>query len=267
MNFKGIIARLKISLKNKMVYRIDFIIDIFLSPVIFLITQVLWTVIYSYNNLTEISGFTLNDNLSYLAISYIIGYFVWTSILNDVGELIQYGNLGGVLLQPQSLLEVQLSEILGKKLPSFFIKAPLTLLLIILIFNINIPISFQSLFFFLISISLSVLIQNLFMFSLGLLTFFEKSYWIFNMLASFLIEVFSGYFMPIDFYPNFLKTIINVLPFKHIFYSPNMIFLNKYSLSQILQTLLIQSIWVIFFYLISKLILKLGRNKFTSQGG
>ncbi|MBN1923600.1 MAG: ABC-2 family transporter protein [Nanoarchaeota archaeon] len=266
MNLRVVFETFKIALKDRMAYRTDFIADVLIGPLIFLVVQFLWTNIYTYNNITEINGFTLNDSISYLAVSTIVGYFVWTWVTTTVGMKIKRGDFARYVIMPINFLDYTLVELFGRKVPSMLIKAPLLFLLLKIFFNVHVA-DLPHFILFIGSMVFSYLLFNIFMFIMGLLTFWQESFWVFNMLGSAIIEFFSGWLLPIDFYPSFMKPIIEILPFRHIYYSPIMIFLEKYSISSSIQVLVSQFFSVIILYLLARLILRLGRAKFTSQGG
>lgn len=267
MNLNTYFETAKISLKNRMAYRLDFLVDMLINPFVFLIVQFIWTTIYSFNAVSVIKGFTLNETITYFAFSQIVGYFVWTWITGAVGEIIKYGEFARYALMPVDFFWSIVSEMFGGKLPSMLIKAPLLLLLLKLFFNVSLNFNPVYLLMVFASLMISFLIYSTFFFIMGLFTFWQESYFLFELLGVALLNFFSGSLLPLEFYPDFMKGIVNVLPFKHIYYSPIMIYLEKYTIMESISVLLQQLVSFFILYLIAKWVFNIGRRKFTSQGG
>jgi len=267
MNFNTYYETVKIALKDRMAYRLDFLVDMLINPFVFLIVQFLWTTIYAFNAVSTIQGFTLQETITYFAISQIVGFFVWTWIVGMVGEVIKFGDFARYVLMPVDFFWSMISEAFGNKLPSMLIKAPVLLLLLKLFFDIIINTNPVYLIMFIMSLLMSFLLYNVFFFIMGLLTFWQESYFLFELLGVAALNFFSGALIPLDFYPGFMKTIVNILPFKYIYYSPIMIYLEKFTINESLSILFQQLIAFIILYFIAKLLFRIGRKKFTSQGG
>jgi ABC-2 type transport system permease protein len=267
MNFETFYETAKISLKDRMSYRGDFVIDVIIGPFVFLVIQIIWTSLYSYNNVNVIQGFTLSESLSYFALSAVTGWILWTSMFGDVGSVIKYGEFARYALMPVNFFQSIFSEVFGRKLPTILIKVPLFFILLYLFFNIFIQTNPVYLLLFFSSIVLSFLLFNIFMYGMALLTFWQESYWVIGVMASTIVSFLSGSLLPLEFYPSVIRRVVEVLPFKHFYYSPIMIYLGKYSVMDSVIVLLNQAFFIVVFYLVSDWLYNKGRSKFTSQGG
>jgi ABC-2 type transport system permease protein len=101
----------------------------------------------------------------------------------------------------------------------------------------------------------------------SLLTFWEEAYWTLSMFSWALISFFGGSLLPLEFYPGFLRPLVDVLPFKYMSYSPVMIYMGRMSTMGSLLVFLNQIFFTLVFYLIARILFNVGRKKFTSQGG
>ena len=103
---------------------------------------------------------------------------------------------------------------------------------------------------------------------LGLTTiWFTEAGWLFlsfNIIAS----LFSGDMIPLDLLPSGLVAVNNFLPFKYLIYFPLSIILNRVSnVNEQILGLLIGLGWVIFFYLLYRLVLRRGVKNYCAYGG
>lgn len=258
---------IKSNIKNRLAYRFDFFMDTLFQPILFIVIQIIWIAVYSLNNISEINGFTLQDTITYAALSAIVNIFIYSSVLNIVGQHISSGDFSKFVVLPIHYLKFQTAQAIGAKIPSWLFKAPLVLILLILVFNIQFTSNIALWLVFGLSVLISFLLYNTFMFLIGLFTFWEDAYWTLEMLAGAILVFFSGELLPLEFYPPFLRTVVEILPFKHIYYSPIMVLLGKYTLFESLIIVFQQLIFLAVLIIASDLLLKFAMKKFTSQGG
>ena len=80
-------------------------------------------------------------------------------------------------------------------------------------------------------------------------------------------EVFSGVTIPIPFFPNLLKAITYVLPFRYICDFPFRIYSGNIEIVDGIKMLLESVIWIIIFNIIGQIISKKALKKAVIQGG
>ena len=84
---------------------------------------------------------------------------------------------------------------------------------------------------------------------------------------SVISEVFSGATIPIPFFPEFLKKIAYILPFRYICDLPFRIYSGDIILSEGIELLSQAIIWIIVLIILGLLITKLALKKAVIQGG
>ena len=80
-------------------------------------------------------------------------------------------------------------------------------------------------------------------------------------------DILSGLVIPIVFFPPFLQTISNFLPFKYISDFPFRIYAGNIPINEVLTGIIVQVIWVIILIVIGKLLMKYISKRMTVQGG
>ena len=82
-----------------------------------------------------------------------------------------------------------------------------------------------------------------------------------------LAMLFSGYFLPLEFYPTLLAKIAAVLPFRAIIYFPTAIYTGQLTGENLVTALLTQLFWVAVLVGIGRLVYRAAFRKLVIQGG
>ncbi len=81
------------------------------------------------------------------------------------------------------------------------------------------------------------------------------------------MELFSGSFVPLWFYPDWLYAISACLPFRLIFFEPISIFLGRYAVEDMLQIVLLQLVWLAVLYAAGVWVWSKAQTKVMVHGG
>lgn len=94
-----------------------------------------------------------------------------------------------------------------------------------------------------------------------------KNLWGSNLLKNSLVAFLSGSLVPLIFFPKIIAELLSFLPFSSLIYTPVMVIIEKYSMSQMIQALSLQLFWLFIMIALSQLIWKCVQNYITIQGG
>ena len=188
----------------------------------------------------------------------------------EIINMIKNGNISYELTRPQNLYMMWFSKIYGDKLSSVALRClPIFLITIFLPspYTLNLSITLERFLvflpsFFLASIlicSFIVLVHTIIMFTLD-----EK-----GVISMFIImaDILAGVEIPLAFFPNFLKTISNFLPFRYMTDMPLRLYVGDIPINEGLIGILAQLIWIILFYILGNILMKKALVKATIQGG
>ena len=118
---------------------------------------------------------------------------------------------------------------------------------------------------------LSLLIGMLIIFELtyifGLLAFFTQKAWYLNWYLDGFKTIFGGTVVPLWFYPDILKQMSMLLPFRYVSFEPVNFFLQKTPIGEAWQVLFIGVAWIVILRLISTLIYHRIVNRIAINGG
>jgi ABC-2 type transport system permease protein len=202
----------------------------------------LWQTVYAGEE--AIQGFTWTQMRSYILLSYAVNMMVSFNSAGRMMTPIRTGEIAQDLLRPLDYLYNQLAMTLGAAVIEGGLSAIITLLLGVLYFGILPPVSLPALLLFLVSIFLGFLVKFLVTFLTTLLCF-----WTINSLGllwahAAVINLFSGMLIPLAFFPGWLRTLAEWLPFQAMVYTPVMIYLGRFQGAAVFQALLVQIVWV-----------------------
>jgi ABC-2 type transport system permease protein len=252
---KLLIETVKIHLKVFFQYKAAFAITLLIRPIAFLINIALFSCIYKYNNTDIIKGYAFNQMVWYFGVVTLINQFTWGFTHFIMSEKILSGELTINLVKPISVFKFELGNAMALRITGItceFIPC-------MVIYSIFCYPSFLTVVSFLQFLSFCVgsfMLYYLIRFVFGLLAFFFKKTGSLNVFLMFFIEFLGGGLIPIEFFPKWLLTIINYLPFKYMFYWPIQFFLQTDAAKQDFQyikILLTQCMWIAVFLIIVKL--------------
>lgn len=238
-----------------------YIVEDFIPP---LVAILLWTGIYMYGSKMQ-SGWELNRLISYYLVitffSLVLNHYIEFVI---GGNDIQQGGLTKYIVRPVSYIKFLLAGSAGlKTVRLLFSVFPFTALILIFhkywLFDINTLQIFASLVF----AAISFFMIYFFKFLLGISAFWAvENYGIIN-LFWMIQTLFSGLLVPLEFFPNWLKLLSQLLPFKFFYYYPAHILTSQKLPETIGADLLIALGWTLVFGIASTWLFKRGLTKLT----
>lgn len=88
-----------------------------------------------------------------------------------------------------------------------------------------------------------------------------------NMLLGAIYKLLSGAWIPVTMFPDLLYKINFILPFRAIYAIPVTIMTSQMNIQNIWKDIRTQFIWIIFLFVITEIIWKIGKRKLIVQGG
>ncbi len=253
MNVRAALAFNKMSFQEIVFFRAFFILTILANVIFTIIVYFLWRAIFDGVGTDTINGMTFQQTFLYLASakilnSVIISYAEW-----QMSRDVQTGNIATNFCRPISYQFRMYSSCFGSILSNFAIMFIPSIIIVSIMAKGSIPLGIN-LLFFPIAFILAALLNTTFDFLIGLLSFFTESVWGISAMKDTVVRLLSGAVIPIAFFPDNIRKVLEFLPFQAIYNLPIQILTNpNYSLWDICRALLIQLIWVIVLFLISKI--------------
>ncbi len=263
---KKYIEVLKTAIKKEMVYKFDFLI-FSISGIIFIsVFYFLWTSIYTYNNLQTIGGLSLKEMITYMAMSVIIMFAGYSNTDRKAYWDINKNAITNILTKPLDIQNYIFSRDIADNFLSVIFSILPTLIFAVLIFNIFVP-PLQTLLLFFISTILSILTSFSLAFLVWLTAFWTEQTRGIRRFKEIIIDFFAGSFLPLYLFPDWLKNIALLLPFKSISHIPLSIYIGKIHGIDIIYAITQQIFWIVVFFYIGKFLFKKARKKYSAHGG
>jgi len=262
---------LRISIAERLVYRVDFALGT-LMRFLPIVSQIfLWDAIFKGmgSGHNEIVGYNYNELIAYYLLAMVGRAFssmpgLASSIARDIRE----GTIKKYLLQPVDMLGFALMNRLAHKLVYYGVAVgPFALVFWLCRGFFNGWPDAVTLLAFVASLLMSFLLGFFLEATLGMIGFWflEVSSLLFiYMLASFFL---SGQMFPLDMMPSYWPVVLKIIPLQYMAYFPAAVFLQKVTGAELAWGLATEVFWVAFFYASARTMFHYGVRRYSAFGG
>lgn len=225
----------------------------------------MWMMIFKTQ--TSVSGLTRDEMISYVIIGNIITSFTRNLATDVIARDITDGSLSLFLIRPLSYFNYCFFREIGRTVLPLVVSLFFQILIIVIWFKaFIISPNFSTLLVIVPMVGLSFLIELGISFLAGLIAFWtDEVSGIFSIITT-LKRFLSGSYFPLSLLPPLFTTLSFLLPFAYSFYIPTQLYLGKMSITQGLQGLAVQVIWIALLYGLIKLVWKRGLRKYEGVG-
>jgi ABC-2 type transport system permease protein len=252
---------------ERMVYRINFFLEILSVILSSLIVVLVWIAIYKSSGMEVIGGYSIQEMVTYLLGGGLINSFILTTAENpETSQSIQEGTFSTMLIKPFSPYWVWFARDLGSK--SFFFVLGLVGFLGVFFFfrdYLLLPCP-GNLGLFLFSLMLTALLQFLIFECLSLLSFWLENTYGIRFTMRVIMEVIGGAIIPLSFFPTILQKIFFLLPFHFLIYLPMKIYLGKIDANIVPLELLKEVGWIAGLAILNSVVWKKGVRQYIAMG-
>lgn len=257
-------------IKSQLAYRGAFYLWAFISLFSSFISYFLWMAIYGSSESGVIGGLTQNEMVIYIFMVYITSSMVSISVSTWVGYDVVEGRVATNLIKPidyrVSLIARAFGDMIYHMLvPGVFIWIGLELYKVFVL-GMEV-VSILTLLCYIASVLMSFLLYVLFDFCFGMIAFFTTYIFGLRMAKNALLSFLTGQLIPISLFPEVAQRIFDFLPFSSMIYTPVMIYLGKYTGTELTWALGRQLLWVILLYWLGSVIWKQVTKRLVVLGG
>lgn len=260
----------KCSLQRFITYRASVCMFILGNIIATFVVYYLWKAIFNNSPEGVMYGFTANEMALYVFMSRITAGLIDNSATYFVGGEVRDGSIAMSLIKPINFKVRVLFQSLGETAGfALFAALPLWIILIaVRYFTVKeLPPNIPTLLLYLISCTLAYFILFFFNYCVGLLAFSFTNLWGISQIQGAIIEFCSGTLIPLVFFPFWLQSTLKFVPFSSMNYTPIMIYLGKLKGYDLINSLLVQVVWIIILALLSKWMWNNSMKKLTILGG
>lgn len=254
----------RIAARQQLTYRGEFWMRS-ISMIIFMgIFMALWNTVYAVSGHATESGYTLRDIVWYLVMTETVIHSS-SRIFIAIAETVRSGAVAYTLTRPVPFPLFQIATSLGNSAPRFALNLAAGALVVGLGVGFGAG-SAPGLAAFLLLAALALLLDALIAVLIGLLAFWMEEvlpvFWIYQKL----LFTVGGLFLPLEFFPGWLRTLSRWLPFNFITYAPARAFV-AFAPGEVAQALLGQLLYIGLFALLAALVWRAAQRRLVVQGG
>ena len=254
--------------KKNFLYRSAYRFNHFIGIVNTLLRIFIFWCIYDalYGSRTEVDGITMAMVTTNFVLS--IGMDAMFSIDDYyLSGRISNGSIANELLLPISFKGRMLFENLGNSMFQLVFHFVPALIVAALTVGFLPPVSLPMFLLFLISTILGYGVLWTISFAMQMFAFWLINVWSMVTIKNVFINVLSGSMIPLWFMPEWLKPVLDVLPFSSIYFTPVQIYLGQLTYGEIAYKCGIQGFWIVVIWLFGNLLWSRGKKKLVVQGG
>jgi ABC-2 type transport system permease protein len=202
----------------------------------------LWTAVYA--NRESLGGMTAVAMTTYLTVSWMTRSFYFNNLDREIADEIRSGAVAIQLIRPFNYLTGKLFSALGEGLFRLLFWMVPGMIVAAWLFPVQLPHSLATYGVWAVAGVLAFFVNALLNAIFGLLTFFLQNAQGLRWAKSLATDLLSGLFLPLQFYPHWLQTVIHWLPFQTISYLPNMIFTGSLRGRDAWAAIGLQALWI-----------------------
>ncbi len=220
-----------------------------------------------YGARTQVAGISLQDAITFTAlVQGIIAYlliFGWYDLMDSIYS----GEVATDLLKPLGYFRFWLAQDLGRAMVAFWLRGVTLVLIYAVVLRITIPHGLVQWSALTISLLLSWYVSFGWRFLINLSAFWTPDARGIGRFAFGLIWAFSGFFMPLRYFPAWFQSFCAFTPFPSMLNTTIEIYLGLLTGSALWQALVTQFAWALVLTLLCQLILRAGMRSLVLQGG
>ncbi len=261
---------MRAGIQSVIAYRMNFIGFVIGGLVYCFVMYYLWNAVFLSSGSDTFMGFSMTDMVVYLFLSNATGEITFSSVSTDIGEEIRDGSISMRLIKPVNTDMSYFATEIGGSIIRFVVFAlPVTIGIEIYRYCMLGRIMFEPVNFllYLLSALLAYIISFRVNLCFGFVAFYVKNLWGIGILKNSIVNFLSGSLIPLAFMPEWMKTILEYMPFSSMNYTPVMIYMGKYGTTELFVRLAVQAVWALLVYGLSKLIWFGAVKKLCVQGG
>jgi len=214
-----------------------------------------------------IGGLTIEQMITYVAISWIGRSFYFNNIARDLMRMITEGEIAMQLIKPYHVQTMMMFEAVGESAFRLVMFTLPIMVVVVPLFKIQRPEDPALYGWTFVSFCLALVIYSQFNFLLGCLAFKMKN--IQGVLRAKMVSMdfLTGVVVPFTFFPEWVQTVVSWLPFQGISYIPVTIYLGQRTGPDLTSALLLQLAWAVGLFIAGRLVWRYSVRHVIVQGG
>ena len=252
------------SFQRHLAYRGATLAGLFVNSVFGVLIASVYVALYGGQARTTVAGFSLADALTFVWVgqSLIVVVLIWGSW--EIAATVQTGDVVTDLMRPFDYFGYWLARDLGRAACHLLLRCLPTLAIGALVSDLTLPGNPARVMAFAASVGLAILVSFAWRFLLNLAAFWLLDVRGIAAVQLSVVQFFAGFRVPLAFFPPWMRTVAEMLPFRALFMLPVEVLLGQRA---VLPALGIQLLWAIALTLLARAVLARAVRKLVVQGG
>ncbi|MBP3810702.1 MAG: hypothetical protein ILA15_08275 [Clostridiales bacterium] len=269
MNPRKLLALTRAGIMESLHYRLGTFVTLFANLIYLVLVYYLWKAIYASSGVDVVNGMTFTDTMIYLILATSLFNFLEMFVVWDMSRSIQSGKIILDLLKPLKFRTYTFWSYSGSHVVSFIMTFIPTFIIVMIITKGAIPMGLN-LVYFLISTLFALIVNFNIEMIVATICLYTESTWGINIVKETIVLLLSGASIPLAFFPEKLRAVVDFMPFRAVYDIPLTILLEKNG-ADTLQGLLpmfgFQLIWIVILTAAGSLFWNCSVKKITVNGG
>lgn len=253
--------------QSSLAYRGHFLFSLAGTVIYLVVAWFLWKAIYAGSDTGLIGGVTFERAYLYVGISMSLAAVIQTAADWSLSGLVSSGDIFRYLCRPQDFQGQLLAESVGDGLVNCAVVGLPALVLSYALSGAGLP-DLANVLLFVPALALAFFLNFLIDFVTGLSVFaLQSSRGIINAKDT-AIMVLSGALVPLPFYPEGFRSVLEWLPFQGLYNAPARILADGAAgIAEALPFLVRQAVWVALFFVLARVLFLAAQRKLVVNGG
>ncbi len=242
---KKYLALIKNGIMDRLTFRANLIVTFFGNIIYLVIVYFLWRAIYASSGKNTVNGMTFNDTMIYLVLATALFNVMEIFLIWQMGNQVRSGKIVLDLLKPTKYGLYMFFGQMGEVIVNFILLFLPTAVIIYLVTDGGIPLGRETVLFFFSAI-LAFVINYCVNMLVAALCLFTESSWGINIMKEVIVSILSGASIPLAFFPENIRKVVEVLPFQAIYNTPLTILINtNLNRNDYVRMFGIQTLWLV----------------------
>lgn len=250
-------------------FRMGIAVTLFANLIYLVLVYFLWKSIYASSGVDVVNGMTFTDTMIYLILATALFNFLEMFVVWDMSRSIQSGKIILDLLKPMGFKKYTFWSYSGSHVVQFTLSFIPTFIVVMIVTHGAIHMGLNLLFFALSTVLALIINFNIEML-VATICLYTESTWGINIVKETIVLLLSGASIPLAFFPELFRKVLEFLPFRAVYDIPLSILLRKNDSSSVrglLFLLGLQLAWTVILNIASSLFWNHAVKKITVNGG
>ena len=269
MWIKKYISLTRAGIMQELTYRLGTLVTVLGNLIYLTLVYFLWKSIFASAGTDRVNGMTFEDTLIYLVLATALFYFLEMYLVWNISRAIQSGDILLDLLKPMNYRRLMFFTFFGNNVMTFFLTFMPTFIVVYLVTHGAIKLGIN-LLLFVISVGLALMVNFNIDFFVSTICLFTESTWGVNIVKESVVLLLSGATIPLVFFPDKLRAVVEWMPFRCIYDTPLNILLMKdgYTLDSGVWSMIgLQAAWIFVLSVVTRLFWNFSVRRITVNGG